>query len=181
MIIGIVGVAGSGKTIVARHLVEQAGYHRLSFAAPLKRMLRAGFGLTDDQIDGHLKMTSDPHLNGRSPRYLMQTLGTEWGRRIVGPDVWASVWAREASTVSGPIVADDVRFANEADAIRAAGGVIWRVHRPGLNVDAHASERAQRRIDEDELLMNATSIPDLIRSVDMLLSSFPTPSKGERR
>lgn len=180
MIIGIVGVAGSGKTIVARHLVEEAGYHRLSFAAPLKRMLRAGFGLSDDQIDGHLKMANDPHLNGRSPRYLMQTLGTEWGRRLVGSDVWASLWARDAAAISGPIVADDVRFANEADVIRAAGGVIWRVHRPGLNTDAHMSERAQRRIEEDELIVNATSIPEMIRSVDLLLTSFTTPSKGER-
>lgn len=172
MIIGIVGVAGSGKTIVSRHLVESAGYRKLSFAAPLKRMLRAGFGMTEEQLDGSLKTSTDRTVCSRTPRYLMQTLGTEWGRRMVGPDVWAQLWRRDALELGGDIVADDVRFPNEAEAIRALGGVIWRVHRPGLNVDSHASERSQKRIDEDELIMNATSIPAMILSVDALLRDF---------
>jgi|688.fasta_scaffold50222_7 hypothetical protein len=177
MIIGIVGVAGSGKTIVARHLVEVAGYRRLAFAAPLKRMLKAGLGLTDEQLDGDHKQRVDPVLGSRTPRYLMQTLGTEWGRRMVGPDVWSRVWTRDAAAMGGNIVADDVRFSNEADAIRALGGVVWRVHRPGLMIDQHASERAGRRIEEDELIMNATSIPELIRSVDALIGGLVQQQK----
>ena len=170
-IIGIVGVAGSGKTLVARHLIEVAGYRRLAFAAPIKRMLKAGLGLSDEQLEGGHKQRPDPVVQSRTPRYLMQTLGTEWGRRIVGQDIWSQVWTRDAVAMGGLIVADDVRFANEADAIRALGGVVLRVHRPGLMVDQHASERAGRRIEEDELLVNATTIADLIRSVDALVSA----------
>ncbi|WP_346927659.1 hypothetical protein, partial [uncultured Arthrobacter sp.] len=39
-VIGLSGFAGSGKSTVANYLVEEHGFTRLSFAAPLKKMLR---------------------------------------------------------------------------------------------------------------------------------------------
>jgi dephospho-CoA kinase len=45
-IVAILGVAGSGKTLVARHLVEAYGFQRTRFAGPLKNMLKVGLGLT---------------------------------------------------------------------------------------------------------------------------------------
>jgi len=169
-IIGILGVAGSGKTLVSRHLVEHYGYTRTRFADPLKRMLKFGLGLTDDEVDGDAKMRPIADFGGCTPRHMMQTLGTEWGRRTVHPEIWINVWKREVQKITGAIVVDDVRFPNEAALIKEMGGTLWRIYRPGLNTMDHASERLQQQIAEDVLINNATSLPALFNSVDSLVA-----------
>lgn len=169
MLIGIVGIAGSGKTLIAKHLVERRDYTRMRFADPLKRMLRDGLGLTDEEVDGSQKSTPNSVFAGRTPRYLMQTLGTEWGRKKVSHDIWVNIWKRDAARAGPRVVVDDVRFPNEADAIRSLGGVIWRVYRPGVVAASHISEQAQAEITEDVLITNATTISALLGSVEHLL------------
>lgn len=70
----------------------------------------------------------------------MQMLGTEFGRQLLGPDLWVNAWRRaverhlEEALVDGAplrIVCDDVRFANEAAAIRALGGTVVLLTRAG--------------------------------------------------
>lgn len=177
-IIAVMGVAGSGKTVVARRL-EEYGFQRTRFAAPIKVMLKVGLGLTDAQLDGDEKTQPIHDLGGASARTMMQTLGTEWGRRMIHPDLWASVWKRHVAQMTGKIVVDDLRFPNEAQAIREMGGVIWRVYRPGLVTMDHASERQQKNIAEDVLLNNATSLEDLERSVDLAVSQFLVARIGQ--
>lgn len=172
MIIGILGLAGSGKTLVAKHLVEEYEFERMRFADPIKRMLRLGLGLTDEEIDGEAKMTPNAVFGGVTPRHLMQTLGTEWGRRNIHTDIWVNVWRRDVALQTGNVVVDDVRFPNEAAAIRAMGGVLWRVYRPGLTMDSHVSERMQQNITEDHLINNATSITALLNSTDHLIKNL---------
>jgi hypothetical protein len=91
-----------------------------------------------------------------TPRHFLQRLGTEWGREMIGGDVWIRCWNRDimASAVEhfGDIlvVSDDVRFPNEADAIRAHGGIVVRIERDGSGSatgSGHASETTQVRPD----------------------------------
>lgn len=168
-IIGIVGVAGSGKTIVARHLTENYGYSRSRFAEPLKNMLKHGLGLTDEEVDGDRKMVPLERFGGVTPRYMMQTLGTEWGRRCIYRNLWVDAWREWAVDQEGPLVVDDVRFANEAAVIRELGGTVWRVYRPGVEIMRHPSELAMKDIKEDEFISNATTVGALLRSVDALM------------
>ena len=91
---------------------------------------------------------------------------------MIHPDLWANVWKRHVAQMDGPVVVDDLRFPNEAAAIRQMGGVIWRVYRPGLVTMDHASERSQKHIEEDLLLNNATTLDDLEKSVDVAVASF---------
>ena len=179
ILVGILGVAGSGKTLVSKHLVERHGFTRTRFADPIKRMLKTGLGLTDAQLDGDQKMVPIPVYGGATPRSLMQTLGTEWGRRLVHGDLWMNAWLHDVAAVEGAVVVDDVRFPNEAKLIKAMGGTLWRVYRPGLNSMDHASERLQRDIVEDMLINNATSIPAMLASVDLLARSSPQ-APGDR-
>src|ERR1035437_1428336 len=137
MIIGIAGHSGSGKSAAAAILVQH-GFMRQRFAQPLKDMLKAA-GLTDEHCDGNLKEQPCDLLGGKSPRHAMQTLGTGWGRDMIHPDLWIILW--RARAIKSPlVVVDDVRFHNEAAAIRDLGGVIWRVNRPGYGGDGHVSE-----------------------------------------
>lgn len=143
LIIGLSGLAGSGKSTAAAHLVHRHGFARVRFAGPLKAMM-AALGLTHEQIEGSEKEVPCALLGGRTPRYAMQTIGTEWGRDLIAPDLWIRAWraAVDAVPAGQPIVCDDVRFPNEADAIRAAGGFLVRVERPGAGAGAagHSSE-----------------------------------------
>ena len=149
-IVGLSGRAGSGKSTAADVLVD-AGWSRVKFAAALKDMMRALYraaGLDDAEIErrieGDLKETPCPLLCGKTPRHAMQTLGTDWGRNMIGPDLWIGL-ARsriEGHMLDGrSVVADDVRFENEAATIRDLGGLVVQIKREtGASVGDHVSE-----------------------------------------
>jgi hypothetical protein len=61
-----------------------------------------------------------------------------------------------------PVVVTDVRYPNEADAIRDAGGILVRIVRPGVDDgDTHASETALDDYDADLELINDGGVFDL--------------------
>lgn len=144
-IIGIAGYAGSGKSSVAEILIRDHKFERIKFADGLKDMLRA-LGMSDGWIEGDLKETACPTLLGHTPRYAMQTLGTEWGRKCIGEDFWVRYWTqrvrgRQATSMARGIVVDDVRYLNELDAVAGLGGRLWWVERPGVRpASTHSSE-----------------------------------------
>ncbi len=144
-IIGIAGPARSGKDEVTRILWRDHGFWQLRFAGPVKDMLMAGFGLTRDEVDGASKDEIHPRL-GVSVRRLMQTLGTDWGRKMIGEDLWIKRLDANVQLLRRaghkPIVITDVRYENEADYVRRHGGAIWHVHRkvPANVVRLHDSE-----------------------------------------
>lgn len=163
MIIGLTGLAGSGKSEVARVLREDAGFRRCAFADPLKGML-ASVGFTHDQLYGAEKMTPLEEFGGKTPRQMMQLLGTEWGRDMVHSEIWVTLWRRQAEGLisrNHPVVADDVRFPNEVEAIRALGGEVWRVLRPGVSTMNHASETQIMTLDVDRAISNDAGLREL--------------------
>ena len=169
-IIGLVGRRGSGKTTVAARLCNSHGYVRMAFAEPLKDMLRA-IGL-DDVYLGSLKEQPCTLLRGATPRHAMQTLGTEWGRRLIHPDLWVALWrAKLLQSKEEFIVADDVRFANEAVIVRLMGGALWHVERGApAAVDGHVSETELAGIACDACLANDGTIAELEAFTDGLMS-----------
>lgn len=141
-VIGLTGLAGSGKSTAAAYLAKEHGYTRLRFAGPLKSMMRC-LGLDERHTDGDLKEVPHPVLCGRTPRHAMQTIGTEWGRDLIGPGLWVNVAEDSAHRVleeGGGVVFEDVRFDNEAEMIRRLGGIILRVVGRGGAAGGHVSE-----------------------------------------
>ena len=63
-IIGIVGLAGSGKDSIANFLKE-FDFQRASFADPLKEFCQTALGFTNEQLWGPSKRRSEPHLSGQ--------------------------------------------------------------------------------------------------------------------
>lgn len=103
-----------------------------------------------------------------SPRQLLQTLGTEWGRAI-DPDIWAKATLREAQKYE-KVVISDVRFLNEVDLINEAGGEVVKITRytDDLALEtgnkAHTSETEQLTIPVEKfhcVIENNGSILDL--------------------
>lgn len=162
MIIGLNGFAGSGKSEVARVLGEIGGFKRIPFAAPLKSMLEAA-GFTHDQLWGGEKEVPLAEFDGRTPRYIMQTLGTEWGRDLIHPDFWVILWRRAVAAHGGNVVVDDVRFPNEVEVIKGLGGQVWRIERPGLARLEHVSESYE--LATDFTIVNAGTLEQFRHAV----------------
>ena len=78
-----------------------------------------------------------------SPREFLQKLGTEFGREQLGENIWVDMLISSLDKEKSYII-PDVRFDNEAEAIRKAGGKVIKVIRPSLEEgpveDNHSSE-----------------------------------------
>lgn len=150
IIIGLCGKAGSGKGEVAKIISKKVPSIIIPFAKALKEMAKS-FGW-DGQKD-------------EKGRKFLQLLGTNIGRAY-NPNYWVDLWKKEASNAlearvppkypesewgspASPrrytiIIADDVRFDNEAEAIHSLGGSIVKIE--GRQYDlgdnaTHASEQ----------------------------------------
>lgn len=175
MKIGITGLAGSGKSTVADHLVAEHGFTRMSFAAPLKAMLRTLDPLLGNTITGRslihptrlselTQTEAEIKVSPFGPEYrrLLQVLGTDC-IRAVDEDFW--VRAALAQVTADRVVFDDVRFPNEA----AAMGLLWNVRRPDLQTGTHASEQHAGRLGEHHVIHNNGTPEQLRRFVDQLI------------
>jgi hypothetical protein len=126
-------------------------------------LLRAGVEDRDilRMLDGDLKEQPHPALAGRTPRYALQTLGTGWGRELMATDFWVRQFliAQDTARHLGmAVVCDDMRFANEAQAIKDAGGILVKVIRPGVETHGpHASEGGLNSLTFDLVLYNTKS------------------------
>ena len=176
ILIGITGPAQSGKSTLAgefRRLVEFRGqkYAEKPFAGPLKRML-ASIGVDTSDLSKNVPVA---FLDGSvTPRILMQTLGTEWGRSLL-PNLWLHVWRHELDTEAAVTAVPDVRFDNEAELIRSLGGTIIHVHRKPtadmLAVPAHASEAGIARVKGDIIFRNDRGIEKMASLAAQILDN----------
>lgn len=171
ILIGICGLKGSGKSEVAKRLEIALSARRVRFASPLKDMLRV-LGLSEDEIEGRLKEAPCDKLCGKTPRHAMLTLGTEWGREMIGPNLWMGAWQRNALShlaAGSNVITEDLRFPNEYEALVEAGGIVLRVARPGIPAGAHESERHAASFAAHIEFWNDGSLDDLAQWVDVVL------------
>lgn len=171
ILIGLAGKARTGKDTSANYLNDDHGLVSLSFAGPIKQAVQFMFHLSQSQIDGAEKEAEIPDF-GCSPRFLFQTLGTQWGREIVHPDVWLIVagrtmqWFKDEYKRTGAFwrgtVFSDVRFDNEAEWIRQQGGVVIHIdRRQAPAVLAHESEAGVKFMGNDIRVPNHGTIEEL--------------------
>lgn len=141
------------------------------------------------------------HYNQLSPRIMLQSLGTEWGREVCGENLWINnllaaaervllgyEYERETGFTHGVmqpptgIVCSDVRFSNELTAVKDAGGRIIRVTRESadkkskkLGIAGHASESEQKSFTDDmfdSILKNERTLPELYSAVDVVALAY---------
>lgn len=167
-VIGLSGYARSGKDTIGTALVN-LGFERASFADYIRSALYAlnpqvaGDTRVAELIDAH----GWEHVKVAHPevRSLLQRLGSEVGRDMLGENVWVDLTFKNMPDGS-KIVVTDCRFPNEADTIKRLGGEVWRVHRPGYTaVNAHPSETALNDWAFDRHFHNNSTMEDLHQQV----------------
>lgn len=171
-IVGLTAPRGAGKDTAALTFGE-LGYRCIAFAEPIKHAVEDMFSLDAEVWTDRQLKESTLHDSGLvpglhcSPRYLAQTLGTEWGRDLIAPDVWvraveSKIKAEARLYGAQKFVVTDVRFSNEAEWIRSLAGRVVEIDRPGYNWNPeHASEVGPADELVDHTLLNTGSLADL--------------------
>lgn len=166
----------SGKSEVAKYLCASRGYTRVSFAAPIKLMLLSllsgiyGSPLAHDMVWGHLKSEPMPGFGAVTPRHMMQTMGTEWGRNAVDQNLWVKAALSSMRNPGGHYVIDDLRFHNEYNALREEGAQVWCIHRLGAVVEnGHKSEGLLDYALFDAKITNNGTIEQLFKKVSAIM------------
>jgi len=175
-LIALTGRMGAGKDSVAAYLAEEHGLNRLAFADPLKRALNTMFGWCDeDWSNRKWRETANGAVGGKTPRQAVISLGTAWGRALISEDVWIRpILEAVEQTRACEFVVSDVRFNNEATALKALGFEIWEVRRNWFEPPPPNKEPTEAGIDRrwiDRYVINDGSLQELEEEVDTLLES----------
>jgi len=182
-LIGISGKIGSGKDTVGSILQDysDSDYQIKKFAGKLKEIaaLLIGCNVSDFEDREFKEAKLGEEWDDLTPRKLLQLLGTEAGRQIIHPNIWVNaLFADYGERIFNDggweypnWIITDVRFPNEAQAIRDRGGIMIRIERPGCESHCggqHASETALDTYDFDYVIDNEGNIDELIEKIKQL-------------
>lgn len=180
VLLGLSGYARSGKDTAASLLPE---FQRIAVADVLRDFLYALNPLVAsfrmDSADIRVQDIIDEYgwagykntIYAPEIRELLQRLGTEAGRHLMGEDIWIN--ATLDNLPPGKYAVTDVRFPNEAEAIRNRGGKMIRIIRPGIEpVNSHFSEVALDNYDFDATVINSGSKELFQRRLDHVIKNL---------
>jgi len=178
MIIGFTGKAGAGKSTASNYLVEKYGFVKVNFKDALVREMKENLPDVLQELtlihDGELG-DLDFLFNTKPPimRALMQNYGTEI-RRKDNSEYWINKWSDsviELLRQGKSIVVDDVRFLNEAAAVKSPSGKLIRILRDDVvSKSTHQSEVEQDLIEVDYTIYGKKGEHEtLYRSLDKII------------
>lgn len=175
-VIAICGRAQSGKSTLAEMMEAEAGYEIMSFADPIKNMLMSmgrDLGMFERHLYGSNVDKNEPLevLGGKSARFAMQTIGTEW-RELIDKNLWVNhLHMRLLKTKSNRTVIDDTRFEHEYKHLIDNGVLVIGIERPGQGTSngTHASETWDFKSTGMPVIQNDGSLTDLWAKVQAYL------------
>jgi hypothetical protein len=169
-LVAFTGLKGSGKDTAAT-ILKAAGYQEIKFAGGLKAMMRAFLYYqnvdsvtVERMVEGDLKEVPSDYLSGVTPRYFMQMLGTDFGRKLIHEDIWVNALVNKVEQGDyEKVVVTDLRFPNESDAIANLGGTAYRLQRDieGNEFSTHESEKYVTSLPVKAIIDNNGTIDDL--------------------
>lgn len=143
LLIGLTGrtgsneIAGCGKDTVADMISGCLSIESYGFADPIYDMVKAGFGINGRSKEWQSRDKKSAPIDWLSSdtksvslRYLLETLGTEWGRELICQDLWTRIAEKRYLESEAGMIVRDVRFPNEVDWLDRLGGTLIHVIRP---------------------------------------------------
>lgn len=159
-IIVLFGHQQVGKSTTARSLADVHDYRRVSFADPLYAMVGALLGITPEEARKLPKEEPIPGLDGKTLRFTLQTLGTEWGREMISSSLWLNTARRTINRLTragSDVVVDDCRFEDEYRMLLDLGAkfiLLSRDDMPEQSNPEHASEQDWHHFKPDAAVLN---------------------------
>ena len=191
VVIGIGGLLGSGKDTVADFLVSNHGFTKLGMSDPLiEGALRMNpyieYKPGEVAYDGYsphgayLSQLMDWHgytktKTFENARIFLQKMGTDFGREMIGENVWVDLARKSIENTEGNVVITGIRFPNEVEMVSDIGTSWWvdrRVLAGTATTAAHASETSVGPEAFDRVIYNHGTLSELYRSVDVLLGLY---------
>lgn len=161
VIIGFGYRAKSGKDTAGQHLVANYGFTRIANADALKEVVSIITG--ENAHDPEFKQS--PTCLGVSGGSALQIIGVALRDKF--PDIWIKASGLEQTArFVDRVVVTDVRFQNEADAVKSLGGILVRINRPGFAGDSHTSEISGDTIKWDHVIDNVGTLAEFEAKVD---------------
>ncbi len=147
-IIGITGIAGSGKDTFANTIKEsEPNTDVFAFAGPLKEACKILFNFSHNQLHHPIVKEEIDERWERSPRQILQWLGTDILRTHINEDFFVlNMKQRIDSSKADYILISDVRFDNEAEFIRSLGGKIIKIIGEGSETTKHSGHITEKGI-----------------------------------
>ena len=171
-VIGLTGLARSGKDTAADVICSEFGYRRVAFAGPLKEAAAILLNRSLEEVSTGPRDQVLPEF-GFTIREFLQKLGTECLRRTFREDFWIvraeqSIAQAKAEGARG-VVITDVRFDNEAAMVKNCGGRVLEVVRPGLVRMDHASEKGVSSGYIDGVIHNDSTLAEFKERVAAIM------------
>lgn len=103
----------------------------------------------------------------KSPRHLLQLLGTEVGRASLSQSIWLDKYDEKRKGLS-LVVTPDCRFSNERSHVQSAKGLVWLVQREGTEpVGKHISELDKWSVEKYDIVIQNIDLQELRNDVNM--------------
>lgn len=175
ILVGIHGAARSGKGETAKYLKKFHAFKEDSFADPIRRFFIDLLALKGmDELD-EIKSAEEPLdiLGGKTLRYAMQTMGTDWARNTLSDSLWIDTCLGRVKKYERAVISD-VRFDNEAQAVKDAGGFIIMTRRPNVEIkgSSHPSEAGIDLSFIDYYVDNDACLEHLTRQVEIIMKDL---------
>lgn len=193
MIIGLNGIAQSGKDTAGAYIVANYGYTRIAFADKVKECLAMLLDVDVSFIERHKNDDKEiiglfskssfnmggwiPHPNVKpfTIRHALQRVGTDVGRNILGQGLWVHLALEGINHNITNIVVTDVRFQNEIDYINKIGGEVWKIQRDVVENDStvhevHVSELHNQLTGISRTIPNNETLEDFYYDLDTAMT-----------
>lgn len=176
---------------------EWARYKVVEMVGDLDRIYEDVYFVDEQDAISYMEEDSEmrhyPEKEILTPRKLLQLLGTEAGRDIIHPNIWVNALFADYKEVKKyhknnaksllkegyaykelpNWIITDVRFLNEAQAIKDRGGYLIRINRGDGNTGDHPSETAlDNYTDWDFTIDNNGTIDQLLDKVKAILTKL---------
>ncbi len=104
-------------------------------------------------------------------REVLQVVGTDIFRNMFDDNIWVKA-AFNGLPNCNCIIFTDVRFPNEANAIKARNGTIIRINRPTHSIDSHISETALDNYPFDHIIHNKGTLQEFETLVKLVMKDI---------
>jgi len=152
-LIGIAGMDEVGKDTVANIILKLTNKSELSFVYPYEMVKHVNFlseweikpfservklataiilGISKEEVFSREFKTNKYTSRNLTGRQIFIEVAHNFGRKVLGEDIWVKNRFNNYNIHKDKWIIPDVRYKNEVEAIKAFGGIVIQVKRPGI-------------------------------------------------